>query len=74
MSEFAIQEFRGRRIGPSDNDCNEARALYNGIAQVNPVVGAVHIDGAEPGDRQSHTAIASVKADTRRHWRTPMAA
>jgi acetamidase/formamidase len=58
MSEFAIQEFRGRLIGPSDHDCDEARALYNGIARVNPVVGAVYIDGAEPGDAVKVTLLS----------------
>jgi hypothetical protein len=31
MAEISIQGFRGRLIGASDNDYDEARALYNGM-------------------------------------------
>jgi FAD binding domain/Berberine and berberine like len=47
MGEFAIQEFRGRLIGPSDKDYDEARALYNGMIDKRPKVIARCTDAAD---------------------------
>nr|WP_315593855.1 FAD-binding oxidoreductase [uncultured Cupriavidus sp.] len=47
MGEFAIQEFRGRLIGPSDQDYDEARALYNGMIDKRPKVIARCADAAD---------------------------
>jgi FAD/FMN-containing dehydrogenase len=47
MDEFAIQGFRGRLIGPSDKDYDEARALYNGMMDKRPKVIARCTDAAD---------------------------
>ena len=47
MGEFAIQGFRGRLIGPSDKDYDEARALYNGMIDKRPKVIARCTDAAD---------------------------
>jgi FAD/FMN-containing dehydrogenase len=47
MDEFAIQGFRGRLIGPSDQDYDEARALYNGMIDKRPKVIARCTDAAD---------------------------
>src|ERR1700750_2069074 len=47
MDEFAIQGFRGRLIGPSDNDYDEARSLYNGMIDKRPKVIARCTDAAD---------------------------
>jgi FAD/FMN-containing dehydrogenase len=47
MGEFAIQGFRGRLIGPSDKDYDEARALYNGMIDKRPKVIARCADAAD---------------------------
>ncbi|MFM0670619.1 FAD-binding oxidoreductase [Paraburkholderia sediminicola] len=47
MGEFAIQEFRGRLIDPSDKDYDEARALYNGMIDKRPTVIARCTDAAD---------------------------
>ncbi len=47
MSELAIQGFRGRLIGPSDKDYDEARALYNGMIDKRPKVIARCTDAAD---------------------------
>jgi FAD/FMN-containing dehydrogenase len=47
MDEFAIQGFRGRLIGPSDKDYDEARALYNGMIDKRPKVIARCTDAAD---------------------------
>jgi FAD/FMN-containing dehydrogenase len=36
MSEIVIPGFRGRQIGPANNDYDEARALYNGMIDKRP--------------------------------------
>jgi hypothetical protein len=38
MTDLAIQGLRGRLIGPSDKDYDEARALYNGMIDKRPRV------------------------------------
>ena len=38
MTDLAIQGFRGKLIGPSDKDYDEARALYNGMIDKRPRV------------------------------------
>ncbi|MGC3963536.1 MAG: hypothetical protein QM803_09470 [Rhodocyclaceae bacterium] len=47
MGEFSIQDFRGRLIGPSDKDYDEARALYNGMIDKRPKVIARCTDAAD---------------------------
>ena len=47
MDEFAIQGFRGRLIGPSDKDYDEARALYNGMIDKRPRLIARCVDAAD---------------------------
>ncbi|MBB5463675.1 FAD-binding oxidoreductase [Paraburkholderia sp. Cpub6] len=47
MGEFAIREFHGRLIGPSDKDYDEARALYNGMIDKRPKVIARCTDAAD---------------------------
>ena len=47
MGELAIQGFRGRLIGPSDKDYDEARALYNGMIDKRPKLIARCVDAAD---------------------------
>ncbi|HUM05646.1 MAG TPA: FAD-binding oxidoreductase [Terriglobales bacterium] len=47
MGELAIQGFRGRLIGPSDQDYDEARALYNGMIDKRPKLIARCADAAD---------------------------
>jgi hypothetical protein len=47
MGELAIQGFRGRLIGPSDSDYDEARALYNGMIDKRPKLIARCTDAAD---------------------------
>jgi FAD binding domain/Berberine and berberine like len=47
MGELAIQGFRGRLIGPSDKDYDEARALYNGMIDKRPKLIARCTDAAD---------------------------
>src|SRR5512145_3158672 len=47
MGDFAIQGFRGRLIGPSDKDYDEARALYNGMIDKRPKLIARCVDAAD---------------------------
>ena len=47
MTELAIQGFRGRLIGPSDKDYDEARALYNGMIDKRPRLIARCVDAAD---------------------------
>jgi FAD/FMN-containing dehydrogenase len=47
MGELAIQGFRGRLIGPSDRDYDEARALYNGMIDKRPKLIARCSDAAD---------------------------
>ena len=47
MSGLAIQGFRGRLIGPSDKDYDEARALYNGMIDKRPMLIARCTDAAD---------------------------
>jgi FAD/FMN-containing dehydrogenase len=47
MAELSIEGFRGRLIGPSDNDYDEARALYNGMIDKRPKVIARCTDAAD---------------------------
>src|SRR5262245_37786713 len=47
MAELTIQGFRGRLIGPSDKDYDEARALYNGMINKRPKVIARCTDAAD---------------------------
>jgi len=47
MSELAIQGFRGRLMGPSDKDYDEARALYNGMIDKRPKLIARCTDAAD---------------------------
>ena len=47
MGERAIQGFRGRLIGPSDNDYDEVRALYNGMIDKRPKLIARCTDAAD---------------------------
>ena len=47
MAEFSIQGFRGRLIGPSDKDYDEARALYNGMIDKLPKLIARCTDAAD---------------------------
>jgi FAD/FMN-containing dehydrogenase len=47
MGELAIQGFRGRLIGPTDKDYDEARALYNGMIDKRPKVIARCNDAAD---------------------------
>lgn len=47
MDAPLIQGFRGRLIGPSDNDYDEARALYNGMIDKRPKVIARCTDAAD---------------------------
>jgi FAD/FMN-containing dehydrogenase len=47
MAELLIQGFRGRLIGPSHKEYDEARALYNGMIDKRPKVIARCIDAAD---------------------------
>ncbi len=47
MDDFAIQGFRGRLIGSTDKDYDEARALYNGMIDKRPKVIARCTDAAD---------------------------
>lgn len=47
MAELSIQGFRGRLIGPSDREYDEARALYNGMIDKRPKVIARCTDAAD---------------------------
>src|SRR5215471_15572802 len=47
MAELSIQGFRGRLIGPSDKDYDEARALYNGMINKRPKLIARCTDAAD---------------------------
>jgi FAD/FMN-containing dehydrogenase len=47
VGELAIQGFRGRLIGPSDKDYDEARALYNGMIDKRPKLIARCVDAAD---------------------------
>ena len=47
MAELSIEGFRGRLIGPSDNEYDEARALYNGMINKRPKLIARCTDAAD---------------------------
>jgi hypothetical protein len=47
MAEFSIQGFRGRLIGPSDKEYDEARAMYNGMIDKRPKAIARCTDAAD---------------------------
>ena len=47
MPDLSIQGFRGRLIGPSDKDYDEARALYNGMIDKRPRLIARCTDAAD---------------------------
>jgi hypothetical protein len=47
MAELSIPGFRGRLIGPSDKDYDEARALYNGMIDKRPQLIARCTDAAD---------------------------
>lgn len=53
MAELSIQGFRGRLIGASDKDYDDARALYNGMIDKRPKVIARCTDAADVMARQS---------------------